>query len=90
MKICFAFPNKNNPRIFYIKQASNKNRVKSYREYHDLLNEDNFQVDSAPIFLTNPEDYRNYLKKNDFDYGLMIWNDIIQEFYITSKSLDYE
>ena len=90
MKICFAFPNKNNSRIFYVFNTKTGNRLQAVQDFDKCFRENKYQNNSCELFLINPEDFRRYLKKNDYDYGLMIWNDIVQEFYITPKSLDYE
>ena len=90
MKICFAFPDKNNSRIFYVSNSQTTNRLETYQEFNDLLYKKDYQNRYSQLFLTNPEDFRHFLEKNGYDYGLMIWNDIVQEFYITPRSLDYE
>ena len=90
MKICFAFPNKNNSRIFYIFDAETGNRLQAVQDFDKIFRENKYQNNSCQLFLINPQSFRLYLEKNDYDYGLILWNDIMQEFYITQRSLDYE
>ena len=92
MKICFAFPNKKNKNknLFYIFQAKTKKRLDALAEYTDSLYKENLYNNSCSLLLFSPDDFKYFLKKNNYDYGLMCWNDIVQEFYITPKSLNYE
>lgn len=87
MKICFAFPDKEIHHLYYLFNTPITSRLSALGSYEESLRKEKYMNKPCGLMLFSLQDFENFLKKNDCDYGIISWNGIIQEIYITSKGV---
>ena len=88
MKICFAFPDKEIHYLYYLFNTPITNRLSALGSFEKSLREEKYMNKPCGLMLFSLQDFENFLKKNDYDYGIISWNGITQEIYMSLQALD--